>query len=70
MLLPITFKNVYVTIEEIYLRSDQSWTDNILTEPKTIDLLMLRGRKEKLAALELPEGTYSGIKLVISYAGF
>ena len=61
-------QHVYVTIDAIYLRSEdrQTWTDNILTEPKTIDLIPLRGREEKLAALELPPGTYSGIKLVIS----
>ena len=61
-------EHVYVTIDEIYLRSEdrQTWTDNVLTEPKTIDLLVLRAREEKLSALELPEGTYSGIKLVIS----
>lgn len=61
-------EHVYITIDAIYLRSEdrQSWTDNVLTESKTIDLLVLRGREEKLAALELPEGTYSGIKLVIS----
>jgi hypothetical protein len=61
-------EHVYVTIEAIYLRSEdrQTWTDNILSEPKTIDLIALRGREEKLAALELPPGTYSGLKLVIS----
>jgi len=61
-------QHVYVTIDAIYLRSEdrQTWTDNILSEPKTIDLIALRGREEKLAALELPPGTYSGLKLVIS----
>lgn len=61
-------QHVYVTLDAIYLRSEdrQTWTDNILTEPKVIDLIPLRGREEKLAALELPPGTYSGIKLVIS----
>lgn len=61
-------QHVYVTISEIYLRSEdrQSWTNNILTEPRTLDLLQLRGREEKLAALQLPEGTYSAIKMVIT----
>jgi len=61
-------QHVYVTIDAIYLRNEdrQTWTDNILTEPKTIDLIPLRGREERLAALELPPGTYSGLKLVIS----
>ena len=61
-------QNFYITLEAIYLRNEdrQSWTDNILTEPKRIDLLPLRGREERLAVLNLPEGTYSGLKLVIS----
>ncbi|MGB9836441.1 MAG: DUF4382 domain-containing protein [Candidatus Saccharicenans sp.] len=61
-------QHVYVTLEAVYLRSEdrQSWTDNLLTEPKTIDLLKLRGREEKLAALNLPPGEYSGIKLAVS----
>lgn len=61
-------QNFYVTLDGIYLRSEdrQSWTDNILTEPKRIDLLPLRGKEERLAALNLPAGTYSGFKLVIS----
>ncbi len=61
-------QHVYVTLTGIYLRSEdrQTWTDNLLSEPKTIDLIKLRGREEKLAALELPPGEYSGIKLSVS----
>ena len=61
-------EHVYVTIDAIYLRNEdrQTWTDNILTQPKTLDLIGLKGREEKLAALQLPQGTYSAIKLVIS----
>lgn len=61
-------EHVYVTIDAIYLRNEdrQTWTDNVLSQPKTLDLIGLRGREEKLAALQLPAGNYSAIKLVIS----
>lgn len=62
-------EHFYVTISQIYLRlEDGTWTDNLLTEPKTYDLLQLRDREEKVCQADLPPGTYTGIKLVITGA--
>ncbi|NPV84215.1 MAG: DUF4382 domain-containing protein, partial [Candidatus Aminicenantes bacterium] len=60
-------EHFYVTISQIYLRlEDGTWTDNLLTEPKTYDLLQLMDREEKVCQADLPPGTYTGIKLVIT----
>lgn len=62
-------EHFYVTISQIYLRlEDGTWTDNLLNEPKTYDLLQLRNREEKVCQADLPPGTYTGIKLVITNA--
>jgi len=63
-------EHVYVTISGIYLRKegDEGWTDNILSEPVTYDLLALQGREDLIAEIDLPAGTYTGIKLAISGA--
>lgn len=62
-------EHFYVTINQIYLRmEDGTWTDNLLTGPRTYDLLLLRNREEKVCQADLPPGTYTGIKLVITNA--
>ena len=59
-------EHFYITISQVYLRlEDGTWTDNLLAEPWTYDLLQLRDREEKLCQADLPPGTYTGIKLVI-----
>ncbi len=62
-------EHVYVTISGVYLRKqDGNWTDNILGDPLTFDLLSLRDREDIVADVKLHEGTYTGIKLVVSAA--
>ncbi len=63
-------EHVYVTISGIYLRNqeDGTWSDNILDEPLTYDLLELRDKEELIADVSLPAGTYTGIKIAISSA--
>lgn len=62
-------EHFYVTISQINLRlEDGTWTDNLLSEPKTYDLLLLRNREEKVCQADLPPGTYTGIKLVLTNA--
>jgi hypothetical protein len=62
-------EHVYVTISGTYLRKqDGNWTDNILSDSLTLDLLSLRDREDMVAEVKLQEGTYTGIKLVVSAA--
>ncbi len=62
-------EHVYVTISEIDLRKqDGNWTDNILSDSLTVDLLSLRDREDIVADVKLQEGTYTGINLVVSAA--
>jgi len=62
-------EHVYVSISGVYLRKeDGNWTDNILSDVLTFDLLSLRDREDIVADVKLHEGTYTGIKLVISAA--
>ncbi|MCX8159591.1 MAG: DUF4382 domain-containing protein [Candidatus Saccharicenans sp.] len=62
-------EHFYITISQIYLKlEDGTWTDNLLTDPRTYDLLQLRNREEKVCQADLPPGTYTGIKLVITRA--
>ena len=61
--------HVYVTMSGAYLRKqDGSWTDNISSASLTFDLLSLQNREDMVAEVKLQEGTYTGIKLVISAA--
>lgn len=62
-------EHIYVTISAVYLREhDGDWTDNILSGSLTFDLLSLQGREDIVAEVKLHEGTYNGIKLVLSAA--
>jgi len=43
-------EHFYVTISQIYLGlEDGTWTDNLLIEPRTYDLIQLRNREENCA---------------------
>lgn len=62
-------EHVYVSISGVYLRKqDGNWTDSILSGTLTFDLLSLRDKEDIVADVKLHEGTYTGIKLVVSAA--
>lgn len=62
-------EHIYVTMSGVYLRKDDgNWTDNILSSSLTFDLLSLQDREDIVAEVKLQEGTYTGIKLVVSGA--
>ena len=62
-------ENVYVTISEIGVKKqgEEAFT-TIWEGEKTYDLLTLRNREERILDIELEQGTYTQIKIVVESA--
>jgi hypothetical protein len=62
-------EHVYITFSQIEVRKDgEDVFTPLLTEPKQVDLLLLRDKEEKILDLDLDPGTYSAIRLTVSAA--
>ena len=62
-------EHVYITFNQIEVRKDgEDVFTSILTEPKQVDLLLLRDKEEKILDIDLEPGTYSAIRLTVSAA--
>jgi len=62
-------EHVYITFTQIEVRKDgEDVFTPLLTEPKQVDLLLLRDKEEKLLDIDLEPGTYAAIRLTIGAA--
>jgi hypothetical protein len=62
-------EHVFVTFSQIELREEGSDVfTSLLEEPKEYDLLTLRDREERVIRTDLPQGTYTAIRITISAA--
>jgi hypothetical protein len=62
-------ESVFITFSQIELRQEGGDVYmELLTEPKEYDLLTLRDKEERVLRTDLPQGTYTAIRLTISAA--
>jgi len=62
-------EHVYITFSQIEVRKDgEDAFTAVLTEPKQVDLLLLRDKEEKILDIDLEPGTYAAIRLTVSAA--
>lgn len=70
------YDNVFVTVEKVRVHqsaaagaTDSGWSEVVLATPKRVDLLtLINGTLEPLGETQLPAGTYSQMRLVLSGA--
>ena len=60
------FDAIILTVDNIVLLGDDGQVDLALAEPVIVDLLQLRNITELLIDTEVPAGTYSKIRLIVS----
>jgi len=65
----VGLEHVYITFNQIEVRKDgEDVFTSVLTEPKQVDLLLLRDKEEKILDIDLEPGTYAAIRLTVSAA--
>jgi hypothetical protein len=65
----VGLEHVYITFNKIEVReSGGDAFKSVLTEPKQVDLLLLRDKEEKILDIDLAPGTYAAIRLTVSAA--
>jgi hypothetical protein len=65
----VGLEHVYVTFNQIEVRKDgEDVFSSVLTEPKQVDLLLLRDKEEKILDIDLEPGTYAAIRLTVGAA--
>ena len=65
----VGLEHVYITFNQIEVRKDGEVAfTSVLTEPKQVDLLLLRNKEEKILDIDLEPGTYAAIRLTVSAA--
>jgi len=65
----VGLEHVYITFSQIEVRKDgEDVFTAILTEPKQVDLLLLRNKEEKILDIDLEPGTYAAIRLTVGAA--
>jgi hypothetical protein len=65
----VGLEHVYITFSQIEVRKDgEDVFTSVLTEPKQVDLLLLRDKEEKILDIDLEPGTYAAIRLTVSAA--
>jgi hypothetical protein len=65
----VGLEHVYITFNQIEVRKDsEDVFTSVLTEPKQVDLLVLRDKEEKILDIDLEPGTYAAIRLTVSAA--